>query len=157
MSMGIDSLARARSVAWVLTGALLVTGAMSLYVGLFPLQMGSAEWEVGAIGQVAGGAAAGAIGWAGLGWLALTSPRLKWLARMVGFVGIILAVAFGFGALLVATNLPLVWTAAQSSGSVVRAAAYKATAVKAASLSGLYGLFVLGLSAAILRSSFTRK
>jgi hypothetical protein len=79
------------------------------------------------------------------------------MARLIGFLGIILAVALGFGAILVATNLPLVWSAAREAGNIVRATAYKAAAVKAASLSGLYALFFLVFSAAVLRSSFTRK
>ena len=149
--------AHARTVAWILASGLVLTGAVSIYLGLFPLQLGNAEWEVAAIGQVVAGAAAGAIGWGGISWLALTSPRLRWMARLIGFLGIILAVAMGFGAILVATNLPLVWSAARQADSIVRATAYKAAAVKAASLSGLYALFFLVFSAAVLRSSFTRK
>ena len=69
----------------------------------------------------------------------------------------LVAAAAGFGALLVATNIPLVWQAAQASQSLAQAAAYKSVAVKAASLAGLYALFFLTFSAAVLRTSFTRK
>jgi hypothetical protein len=90
-------------------------------------------------------------------WLSLTDPRLRWLARVMGFLGVAIAVGAAFGALLVATNIPLVWEAAKQSQSLARATAYKSAAVKAASLSGLYALFFLGFSAAVLRTSFTRK
>ena len=148
---------RLRWLAWVLGVALVTAGAASQFQTLFPVRVGDAEWEVGAVGQAASSAAVGAIGWGVVAWLTLTDPRLQWLARFLGFAGVLLAVGAGFGALLVATNIPLVWSAAKASESLVRAAAYKSAAVKAASLAGLYALFFLGFSAAVLRTSFTRK
>jgi hypothetical protein len=136
---------------------LLVAGVVSLLQTLFPIRVGDAEWEVGAVGQAAATAAVWAIGWGVIVWLSLTDPRLRWLARVMGFLGVAIAVGAAFGALLVATNIPLVWEAAKQSQSLARATAYKSAAVKAASLSGLYALFFLGFSAAVLRTSFTRK
>ena len=146
-----------RWLAWVLGIALLLAGAVSQFQTLFPIRVGDAEWEVGAVGQAAATAAVGAIGWGIVVWLSLTDPRLRWLARVLGFLGVVLAVGAAFGALLVATNVPLVWSAAKASQSLARAAAYKSAAVKAASLAGLYALFFLTFSAAVIRASFTRK
>jgi hypothetical protein len=124
---------------------------------LFPTRLGDAQWEVGAVGQAAATASMGAIGFGIIVWLSLTDPRLRWLARSLGFLGVVLAAGAGFGALLVATNIPLVWQAARASQNLAQAAAYKSVAVKAASLAGLYALFFLTFSAAVLRTSFTRK
>lgn len=135
----------------------MVAGAVSQLQTLFPIRVGDAEWEVGAVGQAASSAAMGAIGWGIIVWLSLTDPRLRWLARVMGFAGVVVAAAAGFGALLVGTNIPLVWAAAKGSQNLARAAAYKSAAVKAASLAGLYAIFFLSFSAAVLRTSFTRK
>ena len=153
----VASINRLRWLAWVLGVALLVAGAVSLLQTLIPVRLGDAEWEVGAVGQAAATAAVWAIGWGVVVWLSLTDPRLRWLARVLGFLGVAIAVGAAFGALLVGTNIPLVWSAAKASQSLARAAAYKSAAVKAASLSGLYALFFLSFSAAVLRTSFTRK
>lgn len=145
-----------RKIGWLLAVALLAVGGATLFEALFPLRPGDADWEVGAIGQAVSSAAVFAIGWAGLSWLSLTSTKLNWLARTMGFVGVGLAVVAAFGAILVASNIPLVWNAAKASGSLVQAAAYKTAALKAASLAGLYAIFLLGFSAMVLRNSFTR-
>lgn len=148
---------RLRFLAWVLGLALVLAGAVTQFLILFPPRLGDAQWEVGAVGQAAATASMGAIGFGIIVWLSLTDPRLRWLARVLGFVGVVVAAAAGLGALLVATNIPLVWQAARASQSLAQAAAYKSVAVKAASLAGLYALFFLTFSAAVLRTSFTRK
>src|SRR5512139_998909 len=129
--MDPTSSAHVRRLLWLLAAVLVTTGVITLYGIVFPLEFGSAEWEVGVVSQVTMAAPTTVLGCALAVWLALTAPGGRWAVRVLGFLGIFVAVLAGGAAVLVALNLPLILQAARQASSAMQAYGLKAVAVKA--------------------------
>lgn len=146
-----------RRLLWSLSVVLLVTGLTTLYGIVFPLEFGSAEWEVGVVSQVTMAAPTTVVGWALAAWLAGTSPRGRWVLRVLGLLGILVAVMAGAAAALVALNLPLIFEAARQASSALQAYGLKAVAVKAIGIASVFAIGYFWVSAKLLRVGFNER
>jgi hypothetical protein len=111
-------------------------------------QLGQPEWELAAFGEFATTIVPGMTGLGGLAVLSLIDSRRR-LATGVGIGLVVLGVLCAFGALLVVTNLPLVWQAVGGGVPV----ALKYAAVKSVGLLSVYAVGSWVMAGYVLRSS----
>lgn len=136
----------------VLGAGFVLAGTAQVVLVLWPLGLGSADWELAAFGELSAT-------WAlpGLGCAALIAASTRsglgaaWTAVAVLLVAGAIAVG---GAVLVALNAPLVWHTALPAPALAQ---LKVATVKALALNSMYGLGYIGIGLAMFRILISKK
>jgi hypothetical protein len=107
----------ARMLGWVLVVALVLVGVVNVAVVLFPPQLGEANWEVAAFGELAGSFAVPALGATLLGFVAIQrgAPAVVLLGA---FWSAVLASVVTLGGLFLALDIPVVLQATRGGAPV---------------------------------------
>lgn len=132
--------------------ALVANGVVGQVLAYFPAQWRRPEWEVAYYGEFSATLALLVLGLVVLGASALGSGRRSWAAT-VGVVCVGLACWSLYGSGLVALDLPLVFRAASSVGTVEQATGMRLVGIKGIALSALYGTGLLWMGATLLGRS----
>jgi len=151
LTLEVAGMTRVAAVGLALAVAFFLAGLVNAIVILVPWGMGDVSWELTAFGEFAITMVPFTLGLSGLGAIGLMGGY-RWLSATTAMVALLVAVVGGVGALVLATNAPLVWrTVAQGVPP-----ALKYATVKSAALLVVYGIGLLALSVYLFRATFTR-
>lgn len=142
----LHRLGLALSVGFLLAG---LASAFAIFRGA---RFGQAEWEVAAFGELSVTIVIILVGLGGVGVVGLFQSRRR-VALTVGVGFLVVGVVCAVGALLVLTNLPLVWQVVSRGVP----AALKVATVKSIGLLALYAIGSWMLSGYLIRSSFVAR
>jgi hypothetical protein len=124
------------ALAWLLAITLSVAGLVGVGSALFPLRLGSTEWEIAAFGQLAATMALPEIGLVLVGVLAVRAQRVG-VTVLVSVICAMLAAALSLGLLLMVLNIPLVRAVTVGAGDP--GFRLRLLALKTIGLSGIHG------------------